>query len=125
MIYVIQAGKNGPVKIGQTSGEIKDRISQLQTGCPYELKLVWLFPKGTIEAEAQAHKDLEAERIRGEWFKPSLEVFNYIEQHFRVMVKCLGDLSIYVGIHTVEVTEGGVGSVVIDRTDNFETRKVF
>lgn len=78
MIYFIQAGKNGPIKIGHTESDIASRMAQLQTGCPYELKLLWTI-HGNQEKEAEIHSDFEEERIRGEWFHPSEMLLEYIE----------------------------------------------
>ena len=79
MIYFIQAGKNGPIKIGHTENDIEQRIAQLQTGCPYELRLIWL-KKGDQQDEAEWHSWFQHERIRGEWFRPSRDLINCIKQ---------------------------------------------
>jgi hypothetical protein len=78
MIYFIQCGKNGPIKIGQTDNDVQSRLNQLQTGCPYELKLLWVYT-GHDYSEAQIHAVLSKERIRGEWFHPSGHVLNFID----------------------------------------------
>lgn len=78
MIYFIQAGKNGPIKIGHTNGDVKERLQQLQNGCPYELILLWCI-KGTPEDEAYLHKKFKPEQIRGEWFRPCRQLLEYIE----------------------------------------------
>ena len=78
MIYFIQCGENGPIKIGQT-GDVEKRISQLQTGCPYELKLLWTY-HGNSWKEEEVHEALEAENIRGEWFHPSSNVFDFMKE---------------------------------------------
>ncbi len=77
MIYFVQCGKNGPVKIGCT-GNVEDRITQMQTSCPYELKLLWKI-NGGKEDEAELHEQWKHERIRGEWFRPSRQLLEYIE----------------------------------------------
>ena len=78
MIYFIQAGKNGPIKIGCTENDIEQRIAQLQTGCPYKLNLLWLRDEDD-ESEAEIHERFKSEKIRGEWFRPSSKIFNYID----------------------------------------------
>jgi hypothetical protein len=56
---------------------VQARISQLQTGCPYELKLLWIYT-GTDYTEAQIHEEFDHERIRGEWFRPSRNLLWFI-----------------------------------------------
>lgn len=86
-IYFIQAGTNGPIKIGQTSNGIKERMAQLQTGCPYELKLIWLYT-GDDFTEQDLHKEFAHERVRGEWFRPTKDLFSFIrcnlENRFKI-----------------------------------------
>lgn len=89
-IYFIQCGKNGPIKIGQTENDIKERIRQLQTGCPYELRLLWVYT-GSDYDEKDVHGLFEHERIRGEWFHPSLKLIRFIDEelcnHFEIHTK--------------------------------------
>ena len=80
MIYFIQAGKNGPIKIGQ-SDDPKERLNQLQTANPYELKILWLFDYDGGDWDEQAiHKEFRHELIRGEWFRPSRKLFKFIKE---------------------------------------------
>lgn len=79
MIYFVQAGKNGPIKIGQTSNGVEDRIAQLQSGCPYELKLLWLYT-GDDFTESEIHGRFRQEKIRGEWFRPSQKLLRFIRE---------------------------------------------
>ena len=76
-IYFIQCGKNGPIKIGYTDKDPKERLSQLQTACPYELKLLWVY-KDDDYSEKQIHEELKHEHIRGEWFRPGNDVLAFI-----------------------------------------------
>lgn len=80
MIYFIQCGKNGPIKIGVSEDPI-ERLRQLQTANPYELKLLWVHdPKklGDEITEQGLHAELEHENIRGEWFRPGKDVFEWM-----------------------------------------------
>lgn len=79
MIYFIQAGKNGPIKIGQTDNGVDDRLKQLQTGCPYELRLLWVYD-GHVFSEKEIHERFSHERIRGEWFRPSRKILDFIDE---------------------------------------------
>lgn len=79
MIYFIQCGTNGPIKIGYTDNGAEERMAQLQTGCPYELSLLWVY-NGDEWSEGRIHSQLAAERVRGEWFHPSNNLFSFIEE---------------------------------------------
>lgn len=69
-VYFIEAVGSGFVKIGYVADfhSIADRIRQMQTGCPYELRLAAVLPSGGRDHETQLHLRFEAERFRGEWF---------------------------------------------------------
>ena len=82
MIYFIQEGENGPIKIGY-SNDPEQRLRKLQDGNPELLKLIAVIP-GDRQRERDAHRNLEPFRCRGEWFRPNGEVFDYIERAERV-----------------------------------------
>lgn len=65
-VYVIHAVGTNRIKIGY-SVDPEKRLAQLQTGSPYELRLLAKWP-GTIEAEQRAHQCLTQYRCGGEWF---------------------------------------------------------
>jgi hypothetical protein len=77
MIYFIQAGENGPIKIGYTEKPIKERLSQLQMANHLELKLLWHI-KGSLEKEKIIHNHFKEERLRGEWFNPAKKILTFI-----------------------------------------------
>lgn len=66
-VYFIQAGKNGPIKIGWTTS-LEERIDALQTGCPFRLRVLAAI-EGTKQDEAAYHRQFAEHRMRGEWFK--------------------------------------------------------
>jgi len=68
-VYVIQAGDDGPVKIGYTSGPAEKRLRGLQTGNPYKLRILKVFD-GDERHESELHRRFAGHRIRGEWFDP-------------------------------------------------------
>ena len=76
LVYALEAGEGGPVKIGLVShlGRLRPRIAALQAGCPATLRVLRLT-QGGLELEAWIHRELEPHRIRGEWFErePALE----------------------------------------------------
>jgi hypothetical protein len=75
--YFIQAGVDGPVKIG-IAEDVEERLKQLQTGCPDDLRLI-----GRIHGncESDLHGRFERLRLRGEWFKPDVRLMAFIVEH--------------------------------------------
>jgi len=69
MIYFIQAGEDGPVKIGRAVNPV-ERLSVLQTGNWSDFRLrAALTVDDDTEVETSLHKMLSRYRIRGEWFR--------------------------------------------------------
>lgn len=75
-VYFVQGGPF--VKIGKTSGSPEGRLAELQTGCPYELKLLAYVPGG-IKRERQLHREFRELHVRGEWFKFERELYRFIK----------------------------------------------
>jgi len=70
VVYFIQSGEDGPIKIGWTStGNPWGRCAALQTGSPEELEVVGFFV-GPQSEERRLHEKFAEHRIRGEWFAP-------------------------------------------------------
>ena len=44
LTYVLQAGEQDLFKVGHTLTTIENRMKQLQTGCPYPLKVYEKYP---------------------------------------------------------------------------------
>lgn len=66
-VYLIKSG--GRYKIG-CSSNIKNRISQLKTGCSYEIELICsVMVKNMLACERKAHKHFSEYRKHGEWFE--------------------------------------------------------
>lgn len=76
LLYFVQAGLGGPIKIGVTR-DLTGRIATLQTACPTELRLL-----GCCLASATSERDLHARfahaRLRGEWFRCDPELLAFI-----------------------------------------------
>ena len=74
-VYFIQAGDDGPIKIGHAMSP-HARIWDLQAGNHVRLRLLAEIP-GTEAAERAAHEAFSGQRIRGEWFRnePPLSTF--------------------------------------------------
>ncbi len=71
MIYVIQQGQAGPIKIGYTQDteRLHGRLKSLQSGNPTTLHIRATFDGGGPVSERKLHKALGGYRMRGEWFK--------------------------------------------------------
>ena len=76
-VYFIQAGEGGPIKIGYSS-DPRVRAGDLQTAHHEQLRLLCTTP-GDMALEAKLHKRFKRSRIRGEWFRPSWFLRQYIE----------------------------------------------
>lgn len=82
-IYVIQGELGGPIKIGY-SQDVAQRVKELQTGYPDDLKVLHMFP-GNMDIEAKIHQDLKKYRMRGEWFKPDKYVMFRVQMYKKRM----------------------------------------
>lgn len=73
MIYFIQCGKKGPVKIGMTRTTISDRLAQFRVHNPYPLYVIRRIKMDNYITEEMAetflHYHFSERKIRGEWFK--------------------------------------------------------
>jgi hypothetical protein len=83
MIYFIGSSsvKDKPIKIGYSRDmdTLKNRIPSIQTSCPYELQVL-CFEEGDINKEKEYHKLFKEYNSYGEWFNPSDEILNKIEE---------------------------------------------
>lgn len=77
-VYFVQAGRNGPIKIGVTTVWVEERMKTLQCGNHRELRLVGIICCRGHELEARIHRHFAPSRIRGEWFRPSCDLLDYI-----------------------------------------------
>lgn len=77
MIYFVQAGENGPIKIGHAN-RVHLRIDSLQTGCPDELILIRAVDLNH-ETEWDMHRLFKNSHIRGEWYKRTDKLLGFIE----------------------------------------------
>jgi len=70
MIYFIQVGDKGAVKIGFAK-DVEKRFAALQTGNHETLKLLKEI-QGEIELEQEIHSLLKKYHVRGEWYNPDV-----------------------------------------------------
>lgn len=78
MIYFIQHGASGPVKIGYSRKPAK-RISAIAIACPDPIAILGVV-EGSHSLEQRMHKALRAHRHRGEWFRPDEAVLTFIQR---------------------------------------------
>lgn len=76
MIYFIQQGEGGPIKIGSAEN-VTCRLISLQIASPVELKLL-AIQTGSGSEEKELHRQFRTLWIRGEWFKPRKRLMSYI-----------------------------------------------
>jgi len=78
MIYFIQQGEDGSIKIGHTDGkDAQKRLSELQTENPKKLHILATM-KGDKTTEQNIYKRFISDRLYGGWFKPSPELMSFI-----------------------------------------------
>lgn len=75
-VYFLAAGPY--IKIGKASGGPSSRIRELQTGCPFDIRLV-AFVEGGVKEEFALHRRFSAYRVRGEWFRNEGELSEHVE----------------------------------------------
>jgi hypothetical protein len=79
-VYFIEAGDF--IKIGYTRSPVARGI-KMTTDSPFELKLLHL-EDGTFKREKVIHRHFAAIRVRGEWFRKTPELLEFIEQRKRI-----------------------------------------
>lgn len=78
VVYFVQAGQGGPIKIGYTSGQPSVRVAALQTGNHVPLSLVAVV-NGDPQLERDLHRRFAHLRGIGEWFKPGPDLVAMID----------------------------------------------
>lgn len=80
MIYFIQHGITGPVKIGHATKDVRHRLQSLQTASPVKLVLLGVMD-GDRKREKEVHAVFAEYRIRGEWFILSKMLLSFIDDN--------------------------------------------
>ena len=80
-VYFIQINDNGPIKIGRATN-IKARLRYLQDATPKQLNLIHVIKHGGNKLEKELHHRFRKFNIKGEWFKPSKLILNYIKKSY-------------------------------------------
>ena len=78
-IYFVQGASGGAVKIGYAK-DVAARLKGLQTGFPDTLMLLCAVP-GKPKNEKELHEKYKEHALRGEWFKPSEEIMEFINKY--------------------------------------------
>lgn len=78
MVYFIGTEDKKYVKIGYCNRDPQGRVSTLQIGCPLEIKLIGTM-SGNMADEVNLHRKFLPYHIRGEWFKLSDEIKQFID----------------------------------------------
>lgn len=79
-VYLIQAGIDGPIKIGFTKNNPLERLAQLQTAIAQKLSLLAVIP-GDLELEAELHQRFSYAVQSGEWFYPVIELVEFAKKY--------------------------------------------
>ena len=87
MLYAIQRGATGPIKIG-TAGDPSGRLAALQTAHDEQLVLLAAWAGGRDEERA-LHQRFADARLRGEWFHPTPTVSAYVKERQRAHAAAL------------------------------------
>jgi hypothetical protein len=67
MVYCVEC--EGFYKIGVTSYGIRKRLQSIQTGNPFEVKILWVARTNDIgRYERIIHNQLKENNVRGEWY---------------------------------------------------------
>ncbi len=77
-VYLIQAGRDGPVKIGRGRDPLR-RLATLQSASPEHLRLIGVVSGGAV-AERTLHDRFRSSRIRGEWFRLNAEMLHLVRE---------------------------------------------
>lgn len=77
VVYFIQAGQHGPIKIGFTT-RLEERLHDLQGGNPIQLRLLATI-RGNASHEQLLHTQFQEHRVRGEWFRPTAQLLRLIQ----------------------------------------------
>lgn len=81
-VYFIQGESTRLIKIGFTDRAVKARCAILQVGSPDKLIILGSID-GSREIESYLHDIFAKHRVIGEWFRPAVEILEFITEHIR------------------------------------------
>lgn len=76
-VYFFQAGPEGPIKIGW-SADVRARLDAAQV-CNHEPLELLVYAPGNATDERKVHLHFDKAHIRGEWFRPTPDLIEFIE----------------------------------------------
>lgn len=76
VVYFVQMGQDGPVKIGYSRDEaaLKARMRSIDYGLPYPARLLGTLRRAGRQVEHTLHVSFARHRLRGEWFRPHPDI---------------------------------------------------
>lgn len=77
-VYFVQGVDGGRIKIG-VAAHPRDRLAQLQSMSPVDLRIL-AITHGGYAREAELHKRFAESRAHGEWFEPTSDLLELIEE---------------------------------------------
>lgn len=86
MVYFIQQGSNGPIKIGRATNPVQ-RLRNIQVANPWRCRLLGTVD-GSKREEAAMHARFSDDRMDGEWFRPSPRLYRYIVTRTTPQIDC-------------------------------------
>lgn len=78
LVYFVRVGDSGPIKIGR-SVDVGQRVATFQTANHLPLRVLATLPGGAA-VERVVHGQFFHLRINGEWFRPDLELLEFIRE---------------------------------------------
>lgn len=106
-VYFIQGTVSKNIKIG-VSRSPKDRIQSIQNHSGESVRLIGTI-RGGRELEHIIHKKFDSLRLHGEWFRPEINLIEYIRENINRTIKSkkiskpAKDESIYIDLLKREV----------------------
>ena len=87
LVYFIQEGSNGAIKIGYSNQGVEKRLIELQVGNPRKLYVLRTI-EGDKKLEHELHLFFAKYKLIGEWFYPSKELFDFIynEEYYNLNI---------------------------------------
>ena len=79
MIYFIRGKESGNIKIGFSTSP-KKRKSTLHSAHYEELEFMGIM-RGSLDDEAEIKERFSKSNIRGEWYRPSSEVMDFVKEN--------------------------------------------
>lgn len=80
MVYLIVCDETNACKIGVSNGNVWRRLSHIQCGSPFDLRLHAVID-GDFNLEKALHSSFAEHSISREWFRFDIEIRNFFEKN--------------------------------------------